>query len=175
MGHDVRCLGEVVLGGQRGRWRRTLWMRVGLYVRWVRVEMVRVVVMGVMVMGVMVVVVEVWVMCGQRGRHRRQRSLLEAWTSQDSPLSRHETVLSVAPYGPIAISRAVGELRVHGELGLRFVHAQTWRVAVGDLRHILRSRRRVRKLCIQGSIIGGSTILSRVTTGVTGAFLSDVG
>ena len=62
---------------------------------------------------------------------------MEAWTSQDSPLSWHETVISVAPYGSIAISRAIGELRVHGELGLWFVHAQTWRVAVGDLRHVL--------------------------------------
>lgn len=34
MGHDVRRLGQVVLGGQWGR-RRTLWVRVGLYVRWV--------------------------------------------------------------------------------------------------------------------------------------------
>lgn len=84
-------------------------------------------------------------------------------------------MVPVAPYGPIAISRAVGELRVHGEFSLRFVYAQTRRVAIGDLRHVLRSRWRVRKLCIQGCIVGGTTILTRVTAGVAGAFLSDVG
>ncbi|KAA8592670.1 hypothetical protein FQN60_018125 [Etheostoma spectabile] len=118
-------------------------------------------------MGVMMMVVEVWVMCGQRGGHRRQRSLLETRAPQDRPLPRHETVITVAPYGPVAVSRAVGELRVHGELGLRLVHAQTRRVAIGDLRHVLRGWRRVGKLCIQGSIVGGTTILAWITAGVT--------
>ena len=92
----------------------------------------------VVMMGEMMVVVEVRVMCGQRRRHRRQRPLLETWSSQDSPLPGQEAVVSIAPYGPVAIRRAVGELRVHGKLGLRLVYAQARREAIRDLLHVLR-------------------------------------